>query len=220
MFALMIKRSTGIVFLFVYSALGQQHDHHPPSQDANAAPLLVGLGHLHHPIATSNPLAQRYFDQGLTLVYGFNHDEAARSFAYAAKLDPNCAMAYWGIALARGPNYNESVIDAGREKTSAEAIEKAGMLAAGAGASKKDYIRAFSKRVSADPKADQKKLGEDYRDRMRDLMRHYPDDMDAAVLFAESVMDLHAWKLWKPDGTPEEGTMEAIQTLESVLKRD
>src|SRR3984885_14219708 len=134
MFALMIKRSTGIVFLFVYSALGQQHDHHPPSQDANAAPLLVGLGHLHHPIATSNPLAQRYFDQGLTLVYAFNHDEAARSFAYAAKLDPKCAMAYWGIALARGPNYNESEIDAGREKLAAEAIKKAEALSSGVSA--------------------------------------------------------------------------------------
>ncbi|MGP0073650.1 MAG: hypothetical protein ACLPWF_17175 [Bryobacteraceae bacterium] len=217
----MLKNVTGWLLALSFAALAQQHDHGAASpQDTGPAPLLNGLGHLHHPISTSNPLAQRYFDQGLTLVYGFNHDEAARSFAYAAKLDPNCAMAYWGIALARGPNYNEWVIDTGREKTSAEAIEKAGTLAAGASASDQDYIRAFSKRVSSDPKANQKKLGDDYRDAMRDLMRHYPDDLDAAVLFAESIMDLHAWKLWKPDGTPEEGTMEAIQTLETVLKRD
>src|SRR5579863_533389 len=174
----MLRNVTGWLLALSLAALAQQHDHDAKSPPAaGAAPLLNGLGHLHHPITTSNPLAQRYFDQGLTLVYGFNHDEAARSFAYAAKLDPNCAMAYWGLALARGPNYNESVIDAGREKTSAEAIEKAGTLAAGASASEHDYIRAFSKRVSARPKADQKKLGDNYRGSMRELMRHYPDDL-------------------------------------------
>ena len=220
MFALMIKRSTGIVFLFVYSALGQQHDHHPPSQDANAAPLLVGLGHLHHPITTSNPLAQRYFDQGLTLVYAFNHDEAARSFEYAAKLDPKCAMAYWGIALARGPNYNEWEIDESREKTASDAVKKAQALERGASASEKAYIRAMAQRVSAAPKPDQKKLGENYRDAMRKLMQRYPGDLDAAVLFADAAMDLHAWMLWKRDGQPEEGTLEAVEALESVLKRD
>lgn len=184
------------------------------------APLLVGLGHLHHPITTSNALAQRYFDQGLTLVYAFNHEEAARSFSYAAKLDPKCAMAYWGIALARGPNYNEWEIDAGREKIAAEAVKKAGTLAGGSSAAEQAYIRALAKRLSTDPKADQKKLGASYRDAMREVMRRYPDDMDAAVLFADSAMDLHAWKLWRPDGKPEEGTMEAAQALESVLKRD
>ena len=189
-------------------------------QDTGAAPLLNGLGKLHHPITTSNPLAQRYFDQGLTLVYAFNHEEAARSFEYAARLDPKCAMAYWGVALARGPNYNESEIDASREKIAAEAIGKAQARAAGAGASEQAYIRAMAKRVSLDPKADQKKLGANYRDAMRELMKSYPNDMDAAVLFADAIMDLHAWKLWKKDGKPEEGTLEAVQTLESVLKRD
>ena len=184
------------------------------------APLLVGLGHLHHPITTSNPLAQRYFDQGLTLVYAFNHDEAARSFEYAAKLDPKCAMAYWGIALARGPNYNEWEIDASREKIAAEAVKKARALERGASASEQAYIRAMAKRVSAHPKADQKKLGANYRDAMRELMQRYPDDLDAAVLFADAAMDLHAWMLWKRDGQPEEGTLEAVQALESVLKRD
>ena len=123
----MAKVVTGFLLLFVWNAHAQ-HDHAGQSSDTQPAPLLNGLGHLHHPITTSNPLAQRYFDQGLTLVYAFNHDEAARSFAYAAKLDPKCAMAYWGIALARGPNYNEWIIDAGREKTAAEAIQKAQAL--------------------------------------------------------------------------------------------
>lgn len=97
----MLKSAATVWIVAVAVALGQQHDHNAAPRDNNTAPLLVGLGHLHHPITTSNPLVQRYFDQGLTLVYAFNHDEAARSFTYAAQLDPKCAMAYWGIALAR-----------------------------------------------------------------------------------------------------------------------
>jgi tetratricopeptide (TPR) repeat protein len=198
-------------------AFGQERT---ADNSAGPAPLLNGMGHLHHPVTTSSPLAQRYFDQGLTLIYGFNDPEAERSFAYAAELDPKCAMAYWGLALARGPNYNEWVIDAGREKASTEAIQKAQSLAAGASAAEQEYIRAYSERVSADPKANQTKLGQNYRDAMRDLMRRYPNDNDAAVLYAESLMVLHAWKLWTPDGQPAEGTLEAIHTLEVVLQRD
>jgi tetratricopeptide (TPR) repeat protein len=206
-----------VLVMAAVAALGQQHDH---AVDTQTAPLLIGLGHLHHAITTSNPLAQRYFDQGLTLVYAFNHDEAARSFEYAAKLDPTCAMAYWGVALARGPNYNESEIDASREKIAAEAIKKARALERGAGASEQAYIRAMEKRVSANPKAEQKKMGANYWDAMRNLMKRYPGDLDAAVLFADAAMDLHAWKLWKRDGHPAAGTLEAVAALESVLKRD
>jgi tetratricopeptide (TPR) repeat protein len=216
----MLKSAAGLFLAIAAAALGQQHDHSAAIADSGPAPLLIGLGHLHHPITTSNPLARRYFDQGLTLVYAFNHDEAARSFEYAAKLDPNCAMAYWGIALARGPNYNESEIDAGRERIASDAIRKAQALASHASASEQAYIGAMAKRVSPEPKADQKKLGANYRDAMREVMKRYPNDLDAAVLFADAAMDLHAWKLWKRDGKPEEGTLEAVQTLESVLKRD
>jgi tetratricopeptide (TPR) repeat protein len=216
-----MPRFTAGVFLAVaVAALGQQHEHGAVSPGTGPAPLLIGLGHLHHPVSTSNPLAQRYFDQGLTLVYAFNHEEAARSFRYAATLDPQCAMAYWGIALARGPNYNEWVIDANREKIAAEAVKKAQELAANASAGEQAYIGAMAQRVSADPKADQKKLGANYRNAMRELMQRYPDDLDAAVLFADAAMDLHAWMLWKRDGQPEEGTLEAVQALEAVLKRD
>jgi tetratricopeptide (TPR) repeat protein len=216
----MLKSAATVWIVAVAVALGQQHDHNAAPRDNHAAPLFVGLGHLHHPITTSNPLVQRYFDQGLTLVYAFNHDEALRSFTYAAQLDPKCAMAYWGIALARGPNYNEWEIDSGREKIAADAIQKAQALAIHASAAEQAYIRAMSQRVSADPKADQKKLGANYRDAMREVMKRYPNDMDAAVLFADAAMELHAWKLWKRDGQPEVGTLEAVQALESVLKRD
>jgi tetratricopeptide (TPR) repeat protein len=216
----MLKSAAGMFLAVAAAALGQQHDHSARSQDTGPAPLLNGLGKLHHAITTTNPMAQRYFDQGLTLVYAFNHDEADRSFAYAAKLDPKCAMAYWGIALARGPNYNESDIDAGREKLAAEAIQKAEALSSGVTPPEQAYIHAMSLRVSMDPKADQKQLGAKYRDAMRELMKRYPNDMDAAVLFADAAMNLHAWMLWKKDGRPEEGTLEAVQALESVLKRD
>jgi len=216
----MPKITAGVFLAVAVAALGQQHEHGAVSPGTEAAPLLIGLGHLHHPVSTSNPLAQRYFDQGLTLVYAFNHEEAARSFRYAATLDPQCAMAYWGIALARGPNYNEWVIDANREKIAADAVKKAQELAANASAGEQAYIGAMAQRVSADPKADQKKLGANYRDAMRELMQRYPDDLDAAVLFADAAMDLHAWMLWKRDGQPEEGTLEAVQALETVLKRD
>jgi tetratricopeptide (TPR) repeat protein len=216
----MLKPAAGLFLALAAAALGQQHDHGAATAKTGPAPLLIGLGHLHHPITTSNPLAQRYFDQGLTLVYAFNHDEAARSFEYAAKLDSNCAMAYWGIALARGPNYNESEIEAGREKIASDAIGKAQAMAGHASASEQAYIGAMDKRVSAEPKADQKKLGANYRDAMREVMKRYPNDLDAAVLFADAAMDLHAWNLWKHDGQPEEGTLEAVAALESVLKRD
>jgi hypothetical protein len=188
-------KTAAVLLLAVAAALGQQHEHGAASQGTEPAPLLVGLGHLHHPITTSSALAQRYFDQGFTLVYAFNHEEAARSFGYAAQLDPKCAMAYWGIALARGPNYNEWVIDAGREQTAAEAVKKAEALASGSSAAEQAYISAMAKRLSTDPKADQKKLGASYRDAMREVMRRYPNDMDAAVLFADAAMDLHAWML-------------------------
>jgi tetratricopeptide (TPR) repeat protein len=216
----MPKFTAGVFLAVAVAALGQQHEHGAVSPETGPAPLLIGLGHLHHPVSTSNPLAQRYFDQGLTLVYAFNHEEAARSFRYVATLDPQCAMAYWGIALARGPNYNEWVIDANREKIAADAVKKAQELAANASAGEQAYIGAMAQRVSIDPKADQKKLGANYRDAMRELMRRYPGDLDAAVLFADAAMDLHAWMLWKRDGQPEEGTLEAVQALESVLKRD
>src|SRR5260370_14070273 len=120
----MLKHVAAAVLL---SATGfcQQHTHTSEAQDNGPAPLLDWLGHLHHPITTSKPEAQRYFDQGLTLVYGFNYDEAARSFRYAAKLDPKCAMAYWGVALAVGPNYNDPDIDAARRKSAHETSQKA-----------------------------------------------------------------------------------------------
>jgi tetratricopeptide (TPR) repeat protein len=183
------------------------------------ATLMSGLGNLHHPVSTHNSQAQQFFDQGLRLIYAFNHDEAARSFERAAELDPTLAMAYWGVAEAVGPNYNDPASDE-RLVQAHEAIEKAVQLSANAPACERAYIRAMAVRFPADAKADRLQAARDYRDAMRGVMHEYPDDLDAATLFAEAGMGLHPWGLWHVDGTPEEGTEEIVATLESVIKRD
>jgi tetratricopeptide (TPR) repeat protein len=183
------------------------------------ATLVSGLGDLHHPVSTRNDEAQQFFDQGLRFIYAFNHDEAARSFQHAAELDPNLAMAYWGIAEAVGPNYNDPA-DPERYKHSHDAIQKAVELSRDASPSERAYIQAMAKRFPADPNSDLKKAAEDYRDAMRQVAKQFPDDPDAATLFAESGMNLHPWGLWHHDGTPEAGTEEIVSTLESVMKRN
>lgn len=193
-----------------------QHEGHANTQPAT---LMSGFGDIHHPVTTANPEAQQFFDQGLRLIYAFNHDEAARSFQRAADLDPKMAMAYWGLAEAIGPNYNDPASE-DRFKQAHDAVAKAVTLGAAASASEQDYIAALAKRFPADPKADLRKAAEDCRDAMRELTKKYPDDLDAATLFAESSMGLHPWGLWHPDGTPEAGTEEIVATLESVMKRD
>ena len=196
-------------------AFAQEHSHHP----AKPATLMSGLGNLHHPVSTSNLQAQRFFDQGLRLIYAFNHDEAARSFERAAELDPTLAIAHWGIAEAVGPNYNDPA-EAERFERAHQEIQEAVDLSAHASPSEQAYIQAMAKRFPADPKADLRKAAEQYHDAMRELMNRFPDDLDAATLFAEAGMNLHPWGLWHPDGTPEAGTEEIVATLESVIRRD
>jgi tetratricopeptide (TPR) repeat protein len=181
--------------------------------------LMSGLGEHHHTISTKNPEAQRFFDQGLTLVFAFNHEESARAFRRASELDPQSAMAFWGIALALGPCINLDV-DPPHEKAAYEAVQKALLLAPSATERERGYILALSKRYSSDPKVDLRKLDEQYANAMRELHKRYPDDLDAATIYAESLMDLHPWKQWTLDGRPTEGTEEIIAVLESVLRRD
>jgi tetratricopeptide (TPR) repeat protein len=194
----------------------QQHAH---AAGARPVTLVQGLGNLHHPVSTHNASAQAFFDQGLRFIYAFNHDEAARSFQHAGELDPKLAMAYWGVAEAVGPNYNDPA-DPERYKKAHDAVQKAVDLSANASPSEQAYIQAMAKRFPADPNSDLKKAAEDYRDAMRQVVSQFPDDLDAATLFAEAGMNLHAWSLWHVDGTPEAGTEEIVSTLESVIKRD
>src|SRR5882672_9621867 len=181
--------------------------------------LIPGLGQHHHTISTKSPEAQRFFDQGLILVFAFNHEEAARSFRRASELDPQSAMAFWGIALAFGPCINLDV-DPPHERAAYDAVQKASLLAPGTTQKERDYIQALATRYSPDPKVDLRKLDAEYALAMRGLSNHYPDDLDAATLYAESLMDLHPWKLWSLNGRPTEGTEEILAVLESVLRRD
>ncbi len=212
-------RRFACIALIGWSAAVAAADDAPPKADADTmVPIMEGLGTLEHRITTANPLAQQYFNQGLRLMFAFNHDEAIRAFRAAAKVDPNCAMAYWGIALALGPNYN---VEAEKERSKAayEALQQARALAAGATPQEVAYIDALSKRYSESPESDRKQLDKAYADAMRQLSARYPNDLDAAVLFAESAMDLRPWELWTHDGEPQDGTEEIVSTLEAVLKK-
>ena len=186
---------------------------------ASSPKLLPGLGEVHHPVATKNSQAQQFFDQGLKLVFGFNHDEARKSFQRAVELDPKLAMAWWGVSLTLGPNYNLPV-DPEREKAGYDAAQRAVALKPNASESERAYIDAVAVRYSNDPRADLHQLDVTYKDAMSKLAARYPDDLDAVTLYAESAMNLNPWHLWTADGKPAEGTEEIVRVLESVLKRD
>jgi hypothetical protein len=180
---------------------------------------LTAVGRQHHPIHTSSKEAQEYFDQGITLLYGFNHEEAERAFEKAAQLDPASPMPLWGIAMAVGPNYNSNV-DAEREKLAFETIQKAKKLAEQAPAVEQDYVGALAARYAGEGKPDYQQLALNYANEMRRVSGKYPDDLDAATLYAESLMTLHPWKLWSLDGKPGENTEEIVRVLEGVLARE
>ena len=185
----------------------------------NAVWLDAGLGNVDHPVSTKNAEAQKYFNQGLAYLFAFNHDEGVKSFRHAAELDPDLAMAYWGMALGLGANYNDPA-NTDRFAQAYVELKKAVALAPKASAAEQAYIAALSKRYSSDPKADPKSLAAAYRAAMADLSKAYPDDLDAATLYAESMMNLRPWQLWSLEGKPAEGTLEIIAVLESVLKRN
>jgi len=165
----------------------------PPNPEAPVR-LMPGLGEVHHPVSTKNREAQQFFDQGLKFVYGFNHDQARRTFQHAAELDPKLAMAWWGVALTLGPNYNLPV-DLEREKAGYDAVQRALSLQDNASDSERAYINALVVRYSNDPQVDLHALDRAYKEAMGKLAARYPDDLDAATLYAESAMNLNPWHL-------------------------
>ncbi|MFN2596008.1 MAG: tetratricopeptide repeat protein [Pyrinomonadaceae bacterium] len=206
------------------AARAQQHDAMRQQTPAppQRATLVAGMGRHHHAVSTRSAEAQRFFDQGLTYVFAFNHDEAVRSFRRAAELDPTLAMAYWGVAYALGPNINLDV-DPERERAAFDAVRQARKLAADATPKERDYVEALAQRYTDNAQAapdDLRRLAVSFSGAMGALAHKYPNDLDAATLYAESMMDLRPWKLWTPEGKPAEGTEEILATLESVLKRD
>jgi tetratricopeptide (TPR) repeat protein len=171
----------------------------------------------HRAVTTEVSAAQAAFDRGLTLVYAYQPEEAEQAFRQAARLDPGCAMAFWGVALALGPNINVEPT-AKNTADAAKAIRRARTLAARrATPAERDYIEALAARYSAAAEPDFDALALAYRDRMRALVAHYPDDPDAAALLAEAIMDLRPWRLWTPAGEPAAGTPELVAVLESGL---
>ena len=187
-----------------------------PSQAETA--LYDNLGVLHHPISSNSEQAQRYFDQGLRLVYAFNHEEAIRSFEEAAKQDPQAAMPYWGIALALGPNIN-AAMNKEAEGRAKEAIKQARARLGQVGAAEQAYIEALTKRYVSTKRATRASLDKAYADAMRTVWRNYPNDPDAGVLFAEAMMDLRPWDFWTGEGKPKPGTDEIVSTLEAVIEQ-
>jgi tetratricopeptide (TPR) repeat protein len=209
-------------------AQAQQHSgmSMPASElQANGTPevtgqIIHGMGNWHHPIATKSAEAQAFFDQGLTFVYAFNFDEAVRSFKRASQLDPTAAMPYWGVALAVGPSYNGGTTVYGtNEKTGYEALQQAKKLASTSPENERDYIDALSKLFSGDDRPDMLTLARNYVPAARELRNKYPDDPDAATLYAAILMDLHSRKLWTSDGVPSEDTLEIVAVFEDVLRR-
>ena len=189
-----------------------------PEPTAPEVPLYDNLGSLQHTITTASPDAQRYFNQGLALSYAFNHAEAIRSFRQATTLDADCAMCYWGIAYALGPNINAPLApDAAKEAFAA--IEQARARASKATAKEQAYIAALAKRYAPDPNAERAPLDAAYAAAMKDLVTKFPEDLDAVTIYAQSLMDTAPWNYWNPDGSPRPFTTEVLTALESVLQR-
>ena len=188
------------------------------------APLFEGMGGFSRKITTKDPDAQKYFDQGMVLAFGFNHAESIRSFKAAQKLDDSCAMCFWGEALATGPNINvtsngKAIMSDEEKKNAWAALQKAIERKGNATQVEQDFIDALAKRYSEDIKADREPLDKAYADAMRGLHKKYPDDNEAAVLFAEALMDTMPWDYWLGDGRAKPETAEVLDTLEAVMKR-
>jgi tetratricopeptide (TPR) repeat protein len=217
---------TRIAFVLMAAAIGCSRPAPGPDQKqqavesaATTVPLFDDLGTHHRAVSTKNEQAQKYFDQGLRLTYGFNHDEAERAFREAAQLDPNLAMAWWGVANALGPNINLP-LDEERNKRALDAVAKAKSLIGSAGESERAYIEAVAVRYSADPAAKRADLDRAYAKAMGDVFKRFPNDADAGALYAEALMDLKPWQLWTLDGKPREETLAIVQVLETVMKLD
>jgi tetratricopeptide (TPR) repeat protein len=182
-------------------------------------PLFDGLGNHHHPVTAKSKLAQRYFDQGLTLLFAFNHKEAIRSFRSAAKLDPECAMAWWGVAYAYGPHVNKPMSKEDNE-AAWEALQQTLALKSKVTPQEQAYITALSKRYQAEFAEDRSALDKAYAAAMRDLVKEYPDDLDAQTFFAEALMDTMPWDYWLKDRSPKPETEEAFAALRYVIARN
>jgi len=185
--------------------------------DKPGAPVFEGLGVHHHAISTRNPATRKFFDQGVNLLFGFNHAEAIRSFREAARLDPNCAMCWWGVAFALGPNINLPM-PADAAAPAWQALARARALEAGASPRERDWIEALATRYAEHPGPDRSALDEAFAQAMGRLWRADPTDLDAGTFYAEAMMDTQPWDYWQADGvTPKGHAADIVATLEAVI---
>ncbi|WP_442510692.1 tetratricopeptide repeat protein [Novipirellula sp. SH528] len=200
------------------SSPGAISDTTPPGAQT---PLLVGITVHHREITTDSAEAQRYFDQGLNLAYAFNHDEAIRSFQEATRQDPECGMAWWGIALCNGPHINNPPMDKPHSIAAWQALEKAQSYRNLSTPIERALIDALGKRYRSNVDeniAERETLNKAYAEAMQRVQKQFPDDHDVAVLCAESLMDLRPWDLWSDDGQPRPETHHVLALLEKVMQ--
>jgi tetratricopeptide (TPR) repeat protein len=190
----------------------------PATLNAANAPFFEGLGNHHYPITSSSEKAKQYFDQGLTLIYAFNHGEAGRSFKAAIKLDSTCAMAYWGLAMVLGPNYN-SPLNPASLKDINDAVDKAVLYAENTSPNEQALIRALRHRFPTEEVRDMTPYNEAYANAMKHAHEAFYDDPDIAALYVDAMMNEHPWNLWKKDGNPQPWTSEIVKTIEALLAK-
>ena len=221
----MLKIKFSLVCLSIFLLLGCVNNSDTSISSKAGAPLLKGLGDHSLKISSNVYGVQRYFDQGLVLAFAFNHAESIRSFKAAQKLDPSCAMCFWGEALALGPNINVNsdgkVIMAPQNRLAAfKAINTAIALSKSASTKEQAYISALATRYDGNPDTNREPLDKAYANAMETLSKRYPEDNDAASLFAEALMNTMPWNYWAEDGDPKPDTVKVIDSLESVLENN
>jgi len=196
------------------------HDAHGATLAGGPRTKLLGnLGSYHRVIKTTSPEAQQFFDEGLALMYGFNHEESFKSFKRAATLDPSSPMPHWGMSLALGTNIND-VAPAERLKQGYAHLAEADKRTTAGSDVEQGLVAALGKRYVSDPAGDQIDREQAYSQAMGELSQRFPDDLDVATLYAESMMNLRPWRLYTKDGTPEPGTEQIVATLEGVMQRN
>src|SRR5262245_43732950 len=186
--------------------------------NAQGIPLVQGLGTYTRKVTTSSPQAQAYFNQGLALTHGFNHGAAIRSFQEAARLDPTCAMAHWGIAYASGPHINFPIVPPPAAELAWKELTLAKQNAASASSIERELIDALSARYANPQPEDRSPLDRAYAEAMRKVWKAHPNDPDVGAWFAEAMMDLRPWNQWTLEGQAQPGTEEVLATLDAVLK--
>lgn len=214
-----IRLSTALAASFLVSGCNTPQPM-PATAGDTRAQLFDGMGPHRRATSTTSPEAQAYFDQALTWTYAFNHDEAIRSYRHAAELDPDFALAWWGVALCNGPHINNPAMTDARSELAWRAACSAEAAALNASEVERALIEAVATRYAWPAPADRRPLDEAYAASMRRVHERYPDDNDVTVLYVESLMDLQPWDLWTPDGSPKGNTVEIVRLLEQVLADD